>query len=234
MSGSLARPGLHPDPVTATVTKVPIVHLEPVHPVATSDRYSGAGHPMREVTRTIAFEGTWDDDRSSLVRGIFDGLAAEWTATRDTPGRALPLLDALDRGGVAGGTAVELGSGTGLATGHLAERFDRVLPIDLSFEMLRHAVADTTQVNADASRLPLPGGVADALVLMNMFLFPLEVARCLAPTGALVWVNSRAEATPIHLPAAEVLESLTATGTGEWSGVASRAGEGSWCVLRRC
>ena len=127
MSGSLARPGLHPDPVTATVTKVPIVHLEPVHPVATSDRYSGAGHPMREVTRTIAFEGTWDDDRSSLVRGIFDGLAAEWTATRDTPGRALPLLDALDRGGVAGGTAVELGSGTGLATGHLAERFDRVV-----------------------------------------------------------------------------------------------------------
>ena len=189
---------------------------------------------MREVTRTIAFEGTWDADRSSLVRGIFDDLAADWTATRGDPERALPLLDALDRGGVAGGTVIELGSGTGLVSDHLMERFDRVVAVDLSFEMLRHGVTDAPQVNADAARLPLLTGVADALVLMNMFLFPAEMARCLAPWGALVWVNSRAEDTPIHLTADEVLESLTAAGTGEWSGVASRAGEGSWCVLRRC
>ena len=234
MTGVWHDDGFAPTRTTATVTAVPVVHLEPVHPVATSDRYSGSEHPMREVTRTIAFKGTWGDDRSSLVRGIFDGLAPDWTATRDGPGRALPLLDALDRGGVAGGTAIDLGSGTGLVTGHLMERFDRVVAVDLSFEMLRHTIADTPQVNADASRLPLPIGVADALVLMNMFLFPVEVARCLTPTGALVWVNSRAEDTPIHLTADEVLESLTAAGTGEWSGVASRAGEGSWCVLRRC
>ncbi len=189
---------------------------------------------MREVTRTIAFEGIWDADRSSLVRGIFDGLAADWTSTRDTPERALPLLDALDRGGVAGGTAIELGSGTGLVSRHLAERFDRVVGIDLSLEMLRHAAVGTSLVNADAARLPLRAGIADALVLMNMFLFPGEVARCLAPKGALVWVNSRAEDTPIHLAADEVLEALTASGTGNWSGVASRAGVGSWCVLRRC
>ncbi|MDP6648613.1 MAG: methyltransferase domain-containing protein [Acidimicrobiales bacterium] len=213
---------------------MPIIHLEATHPVVASDRYSGAGHPMREVTRTIAFEGTWDADRSSLVRGIFDGLAAEWTATRGAPERALPLLDALDRGGVAGGTVIELGSGTGLVSDHLMERFDRVVAVDLSFEMLRHGVTDAPQVNADAAHLPLLTGVADALVLMNMFLFPAETARCLAPRGALVWVNSRAEDTPIHLTADEVLESLTAAGTGEWSGVASRAGEGSWCVLRRC
>jgi hypothetical protein len=48
-----------------------------------------------------------------------------------------------------------------------------------------------------------------------------------------VWVNSRAEDTPIHLTADEVIDSLTAAGTGSWSGMASRAGEGSWCVLRR-
>jgi SAM-dependent methyltransferase len=212
---------------------VGIEHLDPIHPVTTSDRYSGSDHPMRAVTRAIAFEGIWDGDRSALVQGIFDGLAPEWTATRDGPGRALPLLDALDRGAVTGETVIELGSGTGLVSRHLQERFGRVVSVDLSFEMLRHGIAETPQVNADAAHLPLPTGVADALVLMNMFLFPAEVARCLAPSGALVWVNSRAEDTPIHLTADEVVDSLTAAGTGSWSGMASRAGEGSWCVLRR-
>ncbi|MDG2907094.1 MAG: methyltransferase domain-containing protein [Acidimicrobiales bacterium] len=234
MPGVWHDDGFAPTRATATVAAVPVVHLDPVHLATTSDRYSGAGHPMRAVTRSIAFEGTWDDDRSTLVQGIFDDLAPDWTATRDGPGRALPLLDALDRGGVAGGTAIDLGSGTGLVSGHLQEHFDRVVEVDLSFEMLRHAIADSPRVNADAARLPLPTGVADALVLMNMFLFPVEVARCLAPSGAIVWVNSRAEDTPIHLSADEVLESLTTAGTGDWSGVASRAGEGSWCVLRRC
>lgn len=35
--------------------------------------------------------------------------------------------------------------------------------------------------------------------------------------------------TPIHLRTEEVAAVLP----GEWRGVASRAGQGSWCVLRR-
>jgi hypothetical protein len=85
------------------------------------------------------------------------------------------------------------------------------------------------RVQADAAHLPLPSGVCDALVLVNMLLFPAEVDRVVAADGVVVWVNSLAERTPIHLPAEEVAAILP----GGWTGVGSRAGGGSWCVLRR-
>lgn len=38
-----------------------------------------ANHPMREVTRQIAFEpGGWTPGRADKVAALFDGLAAEW------------------------------------------------------------------------------------------------------------------------------------------------------------
>ena len=66
-------------------------------------------------------------------------------------------------------------------------------------------------------------------MLVNALLFPAEVARVLAPGGALVWVNSLGDATPIHLSAADVAKALP----GGWGGPASDAGWGTWCVLRR-
>lgn len=59
--------------------------------------------------------------------------------------------------------------------------------------------------------------------------FPAEVDRVLAPEGSVVWVNSRGDQTPIHLRSEEVAAVLP----GEWRGIASRAGQGSWCVLSR-
>ncbi|MDZ7734427.1 MAG: hypothetical protein U5R31_16350 [Acidimicrobiia bacterium] len=67
------------------------------------------------------------------------------------------------------------------------------------------------------------------MALQNALLFPAEVDRVLRPGGVVIWVNSRGEHTPIHLPAEEVADVLP----GDWDGVASRAGEGTWCVLRR-
>jgi hypothetical protein len=106
--------------------------------------------------------------------------------------------------------------------------------MDLSLAMLSHAVTtEAPLLNADASRLPFPDDVADVIVLVNMLLFPSEVERCLSPTGAVVWVSSRAEGTPIHLSAEEVEAAMSSTATGRWTGLASRAETGSWCVLRR-
>jgi hypothetical protein len=85
------------------------------------------------------------------------------------------------------------------------------------------------RVQADASELPLADRSVSALVLVNMLLFPVEVDRVLAADGSLVWVNSLAELTPIHLSAQDVGEALP----GRWEGLASRAGGGTWCVLRR-
>ena len=189
---------------------------------------------MREVTRSVAFGKGWNPDRLESVKELFDSLAPEWTESRSDPDRALPLLDALERGEVEGRLALELGAGTCLFTGALCSRFASVIALDLAPEMLLHAVTDEAPlVNADSSMLPFRDGVADLIVLVNMLLFPTEVERCLAPEGTIVWVNSRAEDTPIHLSAEDLEAAMSTTRTDSWTGVASRALTGSWCVLRR-
>lgn len=192
----------------------------------------GADHPMRVMTRRAAgLEGPpWDVAARTDVGALFDQLASEWH-TRSSPERTAVVTDALERGDVGNGsTALEVGSGIGAYSGLLAERFRRVLAVDLSIEMLRLAAGETgLRVLADGSRLPVADGSVDAVVLINMLLFPEEVARALAPGGRVVWVNSSGESTPIHLPPDDVVTALP----GEWTGVAGRAGVGLWTVLRR-
>lgn len=215
--------------------------LDPVVPPPDEDAPSGlnADHPMRAVTRTVAFDpGGWTEARRCEVAALFDSLASTWD-TRDVPGREAPLLDALDRGlgaapAPAGGgghrVVVDIGAGTGLYTRFLADRFDVVVALDLAGEMLRQAPGRVRlRVQADGAVLPVADGSVDVLVLANAFLFPGEVHRALAPAGAVVWVNSRGSDTPIHLTADEVDAALAATGS-PWNGVASTAGWGTWSV----
>ena len=190
---------------------------------------AGEDHPMRAVTRQIA-EGPagWDPERAAKVKALFDGLAPEWTA-RFRNERLDSVEDALARGGVApGGTCLEVGSGTGLITPILSRHFGTVLSLDLSHEMLVRA-ATGTRVEADAGRLPLPPQSVDAVVLVNAFLFPHEVDRVLKADGAVVWVSTIGDRTPIYLPADDVLAALP----GDWDGRAADAGWGSWLVARR-
>ena len=197
---------------------------------------SGLGnpdHPMRIMTRRAAglHPGGWDDQARAEVAAFFDALAPEWH-TRTGPARDAVVADALERGvgDRTGDVCVELGSGIGAYTPLLAHRWQRVLATEVSLEMLRLAPADVGhRVLADGSRLPLGDGAADAVVLVNCFLFPGEVDRVLAADGVVVWVNSSGTETPIHLPPADVVAALP----GEWTGVESRAGLGLWCVLRR-
>lgn len=212
-----------------------IEELPPTLPVEDSSHF-GADHPMRKVTRQVAFEGGWDPTRARKVADLFNGMAENWTADHDHEGRHALLADALDRGlaepvtAEPAPTVVELGSGTGLGTRTLDQRFERVVAMDLALGMLREAPpAWAPRVQADASSLPLPDRAADILVLVNMLLFPTEIERVLAPTGQLVWVNTSGEQTPIHLSADDVAAALP----GDWHGVASRAGRGTWAVVRR-
>lgn len=199
---------------------------------AEADERGGEGgddHPMRVVTReALTGPAGWTDDRRSGVNELFDALAGEWH-TRDGPGRHLPVLDALERGEVAGGRALELGSGTGLVSGRLADRFGSLVAADLSMEMLRRAPPVAPRLRADAAHLPLPDGAVEVLLLLNMLLFPDEADRVLAADGTLVWVNSRGSVTPIHLPAEDVVAALP----GDWTAVASNHGSATWCVARR-
>jgi SAM-dependent methyltransferase len=185
---------------------------------------------IRAVAREIAFAPeSWTRERAAKVAGLFDGMASEWSARRSITSME-PLRDALARGRVPTGLCVELGSGTGSASSILSERFHRVVSMDLSMEMLRHAPIDgPPRVCADGARLPLPDRAARVLVLVNAFLFPSEVDRVLASDGVVVWVSSLADRTPIYLPAEDVARALP----GSWSGSAALAGWGSWCVLTR-
>ena len=200
-----------------------------------SSGLGGPDHPMRVATRRAAGleAGGWTDQLRSQVAGVFDGLASEWH-TRSSPQRMAVVMDALVRGldasGRASGLAVEIGSGIGVYSALFAERFATVVALDLSLEMLRRAPSGPAhRVQADAAALPLADASAAAIVLINAFVFPAEVERVLSPDGALVWVNSSGEQTPIYLSADDLVAALP----GEWRGIASRAGEGHWCVLRR-
>lgn len=209
---------------TPAVTHLPVL----VPPPAELIGEGGPDHPMRQMTREIAFEGGWSAGRAARVAELFDGLAPDWH-TRNTPDRLNSLRDALDRGQVVGPRALELGSGTGFATPLLAEHFPLLVAMDLSREMLRHAPATAApRVQADAVHLPLADASLDALIAVNMFVFPAEFNRVLRPGGALVWVSSLGDRTPIYLSADDV---AAAMGPG-WRGVASSCGQGTWCVLR--
>ncbi len=190
---------------------------------------------MRKVTRQIAFDPDgWTPERAAKVLELFDSLAPTWDQ-RDGGGRGdalrLVLGDALDRAGpIRPGLCLEVGCGTGSATGQLVPRFAGVVGLDLSYEMLvRASGAPSGRLQADGANLPVRNGGADAVALVNAFLFPGEVNRVLGPTGAVIWVNTLGDRTPIHLPADDVLAALP----GDWEGVASEAGWGTWAVLRR-
>jgi SAM-dependent methyltransferase len=207
-------------------------HLDAVIPVRLErDAGSRDDHPMRKVTREVAFDpASWTAERRAFVADIFDSEAPNWH-TREVPGRYDALHDALERGGVpTDGPALELGSGTGLSTPLLGERFPRLLAGDLSIEMLRLAPADAApRVQCDSTGLPFADGGLQVVLAINMLLFPDEMARVLASDGCLVWVNTSGAQTPIYLPADDV---VAAMGDG-WGGTASEAGTGTWCVARR-
>jgi len=208
-----------------------ITYLDPVHPVIEGmSGLDGANSPMRKVTRQVAFadDRAWEGERSAKVRALFDGMASDWH-TRSSTQRQLPVLDALDRGGAPHGLVLELGSGLGDKTALLTEQLGPTVALDLAMEMLARAPLSSNRVHGDASQLPFPDGIATSVVLINALLFPAEVDRVLAEGGAVVWVNTSGEHTPIHLSADELCEALP----GPWTGVASRADRGTWAVVRR-
>ena len=191
---------------------------------------AGPDHPMRRVTREVAFEPNgWTPERAAKVAELFDSLAPTW-AERDVPERHDAVRDALGRGGpFPAGVCLEVGAGIGSATPDLMNAFGSVVSTDLSTEMLARLPAIVPRVRADASRLPVADRSVAVVALINMFVFPTEVDRALRHDGVVLWVSTVGDATPIYLPAADVLQALP----GEWNGVASSAGWGDWLVARR-
>lgn len=204
--------------------------LDP-HPAATHpEPFARPDHPMRLLTRAKAFGEPFTAEDSARVQQIFDSMAADWSEKHVDPTKAAPVEDALERGDVPlDGDWLELGSGTGAGARVLADRVGSLVCTDLSIEMLRHAPEIAPRVRADASQLPFGDDRFDAVLLINMLLFPAEIDRVLRPEGVLLWVNTLGDQTPIHLPAADVVRALP----GDWAGTTAAAGTGFWVTARR-
>jgi SAM-dependent methyltransferase len=185
---------------------------------------------MQGVTRAIATEPDgWTPERAAEMAARFDAAAAGWR-DNDRPERHDALRDALQRGGpFPPGVCLEVGAGTGNATPDLLDAFGAVVSLDLSRAMLQLASPTACRAQADASALPVRAGSVASVALVNMFLFPAEVARVLRPDGVVLWVSTNGDGTPIYLPPDVAFDALP----GRWDGVTAHAGWGTWLTARR-
>ena len=137
------------------------------------------------------------------MRRTWDALAGAETSVYvgDPATGAQELLGLFGRLGAdpRGGVCVEVGCGPGRMTGALAERFDRVLALDVSPAMLEQARANVAAPNVIFQAVPgerlegVEDGIADALVcyLVLQHLpsgsvvrsYLREFARVLGPAG---------------------------------------------------
>lgn len=207
-----------------------LVELAP-HPDAREpEPFAGPDHPIRQLTRAVAFGKRWKSEHAERMSTLFDELAPSWSAKHVDATKAAPVTDALARGDVPlGGSWLEVGSGTGAGARVLNGQVGSLVCTDLSAVMLSHAPDLAPRARADASALPFGDAAFDAVLLINMMLFPGEIDRVLRPGGAVVWVNTLGDQTPIHLPAADVIAALP----GAWTGTTASAGTGFWLTAHR-
>lgn len=201
------------------------------HPEASDpEPFAGPDHPIRQLTRAVAFGKEWKPEHAERMSTLFNELAPEWSSGHVDATKAAPVRDALERGDVpVAGSWLEVGSGTGAGARVLSDQVGSLVCTDLSAGMLSHAPDLAPRAQSDASALPFDTDAFDAVLLINMLLFPHEIDRVLRPAGSVLWVNTLGDQTPIHLPAADVLEALP----GEWDGTTASAGTGFWLSARR-
>ena len=192
--------------------------------------FAGPDHPIRVLTRAVAFGKEWKPEHAERMSNLFNELAPDWSSDHVDDTKAAPVRDALDRGDVPiDGAWLEVGSGTGAGARVLDGVVGSLVCTDLSAGMLSFAPDLAPRAQSDASALPFDEKSFDAVLLINMLLFPGEIDRVLRPGGTVVWVNTLGDQTPIHLPAEDVLEALP----GSWQGTTARAGTGFWLAARR-
>ena len=143
------------------------------------------------------------------LRRQFDRLAPAWDERR-TPGHLAPLEVALAALAGAPSRVLDVGTGTGAAAFAVARRWSGadVTGVDVSAGVIERARAETPPelagrvrfAVADASALPFADGAFDLVTLANVIPFFDELARVVAPGGAVAFSFSLGPATPIYVP----------------------------------
>jgi SAM-dependent methyltransferase len=177
----------------------------------------GRRYARLATTAAVARPRLWRLFRP-LMRRNFDALAPHWDGIRcgDTPAPVLTVLDRLDG---PPRRVLDVGTGTGLAAGILAERFPaaEIVGVDLSPRMIEVARREHGDERvrfdvADAASLPYEDGSFDLAILLNMIPFVDELARVVEPGGRLAVSFSRGPETPIWVPPATLRRELERVG----------------------
>jgi len=188
------------------------------------------------VTRVPAL---WPLLRGPL-RAQFDRLAPRWeTMVSDV--HMAPYDAALETIDPAPRRALDLGTGTGLGAFAIARRFPEaeVVGVDLAERMVAEARENTPDElssrvrfeTADAARLPYADGFFDLVALGNMIPFFDELARVVAPGGAVLLAFSGGAGTPIYVAPERLRDELGRRGFAEFADFA--AGNGTALVTRK-
>jgi ubiquinone/menaquinone biosynthesis C-methylase UbiE len=137
--------------------------------------------------------------------------------------------------------ALDLGTGTGAGAFAIARRFPEaeIVGADLAEGMVEEARLKTPSELAarvrfevaDASRLPYEDGAFDLVGLVNMIPFFDELARVVAPGGAVVIAFSNGPGTPIYVPSERLRSELSGRGFAEFADFA--AGNGTALLARK-
>ena len=151
-----------------------------------------------------------------ITRWRFDTLAPHWDRIRRPGG--LAALEAALAALEEAGRVLDLGTGTGDAAVTAARRFPgaEVVGLDLAPAMVAEArrklppeLADRVRfVAADAAALPFADGAFDLVTLANMIPFWDELARVVAPGGAVAISFGLGERTPIYVATARLQAEL--------------------------
>ncbi len=192
---------------------------------------AGSKETQGRVRRIAQDPASWTKEAAAASAARFDTLSELWDEERAAY-RPAPLADALARGGpLPAGTCVELGSGTGVLTPLLLERWPETICVDLSAGMLRKARAGLL-VRADSARLPIASDRAAVAVLGDTPLFAAEVVRILQRDGVVIWANALGVDAPHFLPTDVLLAAFERATSRRWDAVESDALWGHWVVLR--
>lgn len=125
----------------------------------------------------------------------FDRVAARYDQTRGGEARGAMVADALEPHLGGASTVLEVGVGTGLVGGALADRGRTVVGVDLSVPMLERARPrlGARLAAGDALRLPIRTGAVPAVIAIHLLHLVAdvdevvaEVARVLEPGGVFV------------------------------------------------